>query len=126
MKLDNKDLNENNCYLLKYYAEIQKGNIIAGYELKQELENLVNDLKYNDEYFYDTRDARERMDFMENCIRLTKSPFYNQPMVLMLWQKAFIEILYSFKMTKDFIDNNRYIDRFKKALLFKRAFYVQT
>lgn len=117
MKPDNNDLNENNCYLLKYYAEIQKGNIIAGYELKQELENLVNDLKYNDEYFYDTTDARERMDFMENCIRLTKSPFYNQPMRLLLWQQAFTEILYSFKMTKDFIDNNKYIDRFKKALL---------
>lgn len=117
MKPDKTELNESNCYLLEYYAEIKKGNIIAGHELKQELENLVNDLKYSDEFFYDRRNALERMDFMENCIRLTKSPFYNKPMKLMLWQKAFIEILYSFKMTKEFIDNGKYIDRFKKALL---------
>lgn len=117
MKLDRKDINENNCYLFKYYAEIKKGNIIAGHELKQELENLVNDLKYNDEYFYETSAALERFDFMENCIRLTKSPFYNMPMKLMLWQKAFIEALYSFKIYKEYIDKGIYIDRFKKALL---------
>lgn len=117
MKLDRKDINENNCYVFKYYAEIKKGNIIAGHELIQELENLVDDLKYSDEYFYDTTAALERFDFMENCIRLTKSPFYNMPMKLMLWQKAFIEALYSFKMTKEYIDKGVYIDRFKKALL---------
>jgi len=64
-----------------------KGEIIAGYELKDELSKLINDL--NDErYIYDTRAADDRMDFMENCIKLTKSPFYGQPMKLMLWQKA--------------------------------------
>lgn len=51
------------------------------------------------------------MDFMENCVRLTKSPFYNKPMVLMLWQKAFLEALYSFKMQET------KFDRFKRSLL---------
>ena len=117
MKIDNSIYNESNCNLLKYYSEIEKGNIIAGRELIKELENLVNDLKYNDEYFYDTTTANARFDFMENFIRLTKSPYYNKPLKLMLWQKAFIEILYSFKMKKEFVDNGKVIDRFKKALL---------
>ena len=54
---------------------------------------------------------------MENCVRLTKSPYYNKPMILMLWQKAFIETIYSFKMAKESIDKKMFIDRFKKILL---------
>ena len=99
-----------NSFLLEYHARIECGEIIVGQELWQELENLKNDF-LNDAYFYDTDDARIRMDFMERCIRLTKSPYYNKPMVLMLWQKAFIEAVYSFKMS------DTTLDRFKKVLL---------
>lgn len=106
-----------NSDLLKYKAEIETGNIIAGRELFQELENLSEDMRDNDAYFYDTEAARLRMDFMEGCIRLTKSPYYNKPMKLMLWQRAFIEALYSFKMAREFRDKGQIIDRFKKALL---------
>lgn len=106
-----------NSSLLKYYGEIESGGILAGQELFIELQRLVDDLDCNDDYFYDTSAADIRMDFMENCIRLTKSPYYGKPLKLMLWQKAFIETLYSFKMAKEFKDNKRVIDRFKRALL---------
>lgn len=106
-----------NSYLLRYKGEIDEGKILVGQELYMELENLVDDLFHNDEYFYNTDAANLRMDFMENCIKLTKSPFYGQPMVLMLWQKAFIETVYSFKMAKDYKERQMLIDRFKKILL---------
>lgn len=106
-----------NSYLLRYKAEIDEGKILVGQELYMELENLIDDLLHNDEYFYDRTAALLRMDFMEGCIRLTKSPYYGKPMILMLWQKAFIETLYSFKMARELKDNGKVIDRFKKALL---------
>lgn len=99
-----------NSYLLNYHANIESGDIIVGLELWKELERLKEDI-VNEAYIYDTKDALLRMNFMENCVRLTKSPFYNQPMVLMLWQKAFIEAVYSFKMT------DSALRRFKKVLL---------
>ena len=108
--------NADNSNLLRYKAEIECGNILVGQELYTELKNLAEDFN-NDEYYYDTDAARLRMDFMENCIKLTKSPFYGKPMVLMLWQKAFIETLYSFKLTRELKDNGKIIDRFKKTLL---------
>lgn len=108
--------NADNSNLLRYKAEIECGNIIVGQELYTELKNLAEDFN-NDEYYYDKDAAMLRMDFMENCIKLTKSPFYGKPMVLMLWQKAFIEALYSFKLSRELKDNNKIIDRFKKALL---------
>ena len=99
-----------NSYLLEYHARIESGEIIVGRELWQELNNLKEDI-LTDAYIYDTGDALLRMNFMENCVRLTKSPFYNKPMVLMLWQKAFIEAVYSFKMT------DTTLRRFKKIIL---------
>lgn len=105
-----KEWTSDNCYLLKYREAAKKGEVVIGQELMIELDNLAEDLK-DDRYYYDTTDANLRMDFMENCIRLTKSPFYNKPMKLMLWQKAFIEAAYSFKMS----DTGK--RRFKKILL---------
>lgn len=99
-----------NSFLLEYRARIESGEILVGKELWQELQNLKEDFS-NESYYYDTHDALLRMDFMENCVRLTKSPYYNKPMVLMLWQKAFIEAVYSFKMSETTFD------RFKKVIL---------
>lgn len=101
---------QNEPYLIQYREAIRCGEIIAGQELIIELDALINDMD-NPRYRYDTRDAYERIDFIEGCIRLTKSPFYGKPMQLMLWQKAFIEVVYSFKMA----DSG--FDRFQKILL---------
>ncbi len=117
MLIQNKTIwTPDNSFLLKYREEIESGKIIAGWELRQELTNLKEDFS-NDEYFYNTDAALLRMDFMENCVKLTKSPFYGQPMVLMLWQKAFIEAVYSFKMSEESLERGMMIDRFKKILL---------
>lgn len=111
MLIQNKTIwTPDNSYLLEYRAKAETGEIIIGQELWTELDNLAEDFR-NDRYFYNTDSAMLRMDFMENCIRLTKSPFYNKPMVLMLWQKAWIEAFYSFKMS-----DTRF-DRFKKTIL---------
>lgn len=95
--------------LAKYLKEIDKGKILVGAELYKELQNLRTDIETN-KYIYDTTTAAKRFNFLENCIRLTKSPFFGKPMKLMLWQRAFVEILYSFKMPNG-------ADRFQTALL---------
>lgn len=97
-------------YLEEYYGAIIRGEIIAGRELIDELENLVQDMR-SGAWIYDTKDAQLRILFMEKFVKLTKSPYYGKPMKLMLWQKAFIEALYSFK------EPGTGFDRFKKAIL---------
>lgn len=97
-------------YLWEYYQAIKKGEIIAGRELIMELEKLIDDYD-RPEFYFDRSKALFKMSFMENCVRLTKSPFYGKPMKLMLWQKAFIESIYAWKMSEDGTD------RFKRILL---------
>ena len=101
-------------YLIEYREAIRRGEIKAGADMIDELDNLISDLE-SGEYTYDTHDAEIRIDFIENCIRLTKAPFYNKPMQLMLWQKAFIEVVYSFKVIS--IDTGELVDRFQEILL---------
>lgn len=97
-------------WLWKYWHLIETGEVIAGQELKAELRRLLDDMD-DERYVYDTRNADFKMDFMESCVKLTKSPFYGKPMILLPWQKAFIETIYSFKMAEDGTD------RFRRILL---------
>ena len=99
-----------NSFLLQYRERCRAGDEIIGQELMIELDNLYEDL-VSERYVYDTEQALLRMDFMEHCVRLTKSPYYNKPMILMLWQKALIETVYSFKMP------DTLLRRFQKILL---------
>lgn len=104
------NISADDSFLVEYRERAKIGEIIIGQELKMELDRLIEDIR-SDRYIFDRSDALLRMDFLSNCVRLTKSPFYNKPMVLMLWQRAFIESLFSFKMPETGFD------RFKKALL---------
>lgn len=101
-------IKKSNGYLEEYYKKCSAGEIVAGSELITELEMLMQDID-GDEYIYDTTSADVRIDFIENCLRLTKSPFYGQPFKLELFQKAFICALYGFKMQDG-------TDRFQRAL----------
>ena len=97
-------------YLEQYRDEIKKGNIIAGQELIAALDLFVSQMN-DPQFVYDTRDANIRIAFMERFCKLTKSPFYGKPIQLMLFQKAFIECMYSFKWRET---GN---DRFKRIIL---------
>lgn len=108
------NINLQDTYLFKYREAIRKREIYAGYELVQELDNLIEDFDC-DEYIYNTDDAYLRIHFIENCVKLTKSPFYGKPMKLLLWQKALIEVAYSFKMKS--VDTGKWVDRFQEILL---------
>ena len=106
--------NKEDLWLYKYYSAIKSGEIIAGEDMIAELENLLNDLD-DPEFMYDPADADLRIHFIESCIRLTKAPFYNKPMILLLWEKAFIEVAYSFQIKS--IDSGNWVQRFQEILL---------
>ena len=107
-------IEKSNGYLEAYYQACKGGEYIIGIELLLSLENLVKE-QISAEYKYDTTLADKYIDFMENCVRLTKSPFYNKPMKLMLWQKAWISALFGFKIYDKVMV--RWVNRFKETLL---------
>jgi phage terminase large subunit-like protein len=100
--------------LIQYRDAIRSGAILAGRDMVDELDNLIADLD-DDQYKYETRAAEIRIDFIEHCIKLTKAPYYGKPMQLMLWEKAFIEVVYSFKIKS--LDTDKWVDRFQEILM---------
>lgn len=76
---------------------IKAREVIVGEYLEKEIDNLCGDLK-NPAYIYDTTEAHKRIKFQETCCLQSKAPYWNKPIVLMPWQKAWWEALYSFKM----------------------------
>ena len=76
---------------------IQNREVVVGYWIKKEIRNLIEDLN-NPIYIYDTKEAHQRIKFQETLCLQSKAPFYMKPISLMPWQKAFWEVVYSFKM----------------------------
>lgn len=115
MKPNNIKLTPNNLedlektFLWQYREAIKNGEIQACFYLKKELDNLIEDLS-NEDYYYDTKEAYKRITFITECLRMSKAPFHGAPFKLELFQLAYIEVLYSFYMSKD---NTQ---RFQKSL----------
>lgn len=83
-------------YLEEYYDLIKRGEIICGYWVRKEIENLIQNLQ-NPNYIYDTTEAHKRIAFIERCCFQGKEPYFMKTPVLMPWQKMFYEVIYSFK-----------------------------
>lgn len=97
-------------YLEEYHDLIKTGGVVVGYWIRKEIENLISDLN-NPAYIYDTTEAHKRIRFMQTLCLQSKHPYYGKPVVLMPWQLAFYEALYSFKM------QDTQLRRFVEALL---------
>ncbi len=84
-------------FLEEYYELIKNREVIVGYWMRKEIENLISDLS-DSVFIYDTTEAHKRIKFMQTCCLQSKQPYYMKPIDLMPWQKAFWECVYSFKM----------------------------
>ena len=97
-------------FLEEYNDLIIHKDIVAGYWIKQEIRNLVEDLQ-DGRFYYDTEEAHKRIKFMETLCLQSKEPYYMKPLKLMPWQKAWWEAVYSFRMS------DTQFRRFTKGLL---------
>ncbi|MGJ9381798.1 terminase large subunit [Salipaludibacillus sp. CF4.18] len=87
-------------YLLEYVDKCKKGEIIIGNELMMQLDMLI-------EHFDDTEikidfdDGHKRIKFIETKCKHFEAPFAGKAFILDLFQKAFVEAIYMFKIYDD-------------------------
>lgn len=84
-------------WLMQYIEKCKKGEIIIGHELMQQLDILVTHFD-DPEITVDFSDAHKRIKFIEEKCKHSEAPFAGKPFLLLLYQKAFIEAIYSFKI----------------------------
>lgn len=94
--LKKRTINNVHSYFLEYYHRVFYEKWIVGHEIKQVLEKCLIDLE---NYAFDPTDAHIRIEFKETLCKQSKNRFYGKPLELMLWEKAFLEVIYGFKKT---------------------------
>lgn len=93
-----------NSYIYRYNEAIKNGYIdingerkqlIVGSKVKKAVKKLMGYFE-DDRFIFDPKECYRRFDFEESLCLQGYAPFYNEPISLMLWQKAFYEAIYSF------------------------------
>jgi phage terminase large subunit-like protein len=87
-------------FLLEYIAKCKSGEIIIGQELMQMLDVLLSHFE-NPDIKIDFTDAHKRINFIEKECKHFEAPFAGKAFLLMLFQKAFVEATYMFKIYDD-------------------------
>jgi len=92
-------------YIVQYRDAIESGEIeiggeikrlVVGWKIKKVIDILCGYLD-DDRFIFDPSDCYKRFDFMETLAFQGNAPYYNEPLQLMLWQKAFFEAIYGFR-----------------------------
>lgn len=84
-------------FLLEYISKCKSEEIIVGHEIMQQLDILITHFD-DPEITINFEDAQKRIKFIETKCKHYEAPFAGKPFILMLFQKAFIEAIYSFKI----------------------------
>lgn len=114
-------------YIEEYYNWMQENPARVNEKIKTTYKKLVEDLnkprtvsffnKLTGEqethtYIFDLAKGRKPIEFIEKFCKHSKGKWAGKPVILELWQKAFIEALYGF------IDEETKLRKYKKAILF--------
>ncbi len=83
-------------YIKQYWQEMKAGNIIVSKRIYKQYEKLVNDMAHHDRYIFDEQKAMRPIKFIESFCRHSKGELAGKPLVLDLFQKAYISALFGF------------------------------
>lgn len=95
--LNGHSYNGTHSWLLEYIHKCKSGEIIIGNDLMMMLDILIGHFS-NPEITIGFTDAHKRIKFIETKCKHFEAPFAGKPFILELFQKAFIEAIYSFKI----------------------------
>lgn len=93
-------------YIIQYKEAIERGSIeingetkrlVVGWKVKKAVDVLCSYLE-DPRYEFEPEPFYKRLRFEESLCLQGKRPYYGKPIELMLWQKAFWEAIYSFKV----------------------------
>lgn len=83
--------------IIEYYNKIDSGEEIVGDKVRRVYKKLVDDIHDVDSvYHYSSKKANHVIEFIENYCKHSKGKWGGKPIVLELWQKAFLAASFGF------------------------------
>lgn len=84
-------------WILKYWEEIENGNIIVSQKVRKIYKRLVNEIdNTKGGWVYDEEKANRPIEFIERFCKQSKGEWIGKPVQLQLFQKAYISALFGF------------------------------
>lgn len=83
-------------YIVQYWQEMEKGNIVVSKRIYKQYQKLVQDIEHHDKYIFDESKANRPIKFIEAFCRHSKGELAGKPLILDLFQKAYISALFGF------------------------------
>ncbi len=97
-------------YIIEYWQEIEKGNIVVSKRIYKQYQKLVQDIDHHDKYIFDESKANRPIKFIETFCKHSKGELAGKPLKLALFQRAYISALFGF-IDKD-TGHRRYTESF--------------
>ncbi|ARK32139.1 terminase large subunit [Halalkalibacter krulwichiae] len=83
--------------IIKYYNQIENREVVVGWKVRRVYKKLVADIfDESSEYEYSAKRANHAMEFIENYCKHSKGKWAGKPIVLELWQKAYVAAVFGF------------------------------
>ncbi|HFT5904165.1 TPA: terminase large subunit [Bacillus cereus] len=83
--------------IIEYYSLIESGKEIVSEKVRRIYKKLVSDIGDKESiYEYDSKKANHAIEFIENFCKHSKGKWGGKPIVLEVWQKAFIAAAFGF------------------------------
>ncbi|GAA0121738.1 terminase large subunit [Clostridium faecium] len=99
-------------YIFEYWEGIKTGKYIVSKRVYKEYERLVNDIYSHDKYIFDEAKANRPIEFIERFCKHSKGEWAGKPVILELFQKAYISALFGF------IDKETGLRRYKESMFY--------
>lgn len=99
-------------YIIEYFNKIKAGECIVSKRVYKQYEKLVNDINNPDKYIFDEEKAVRPINFIETFCKHSKGEWAGKPVILELFQKAYISALFGF------IDKDTGLRKYKESMFF--------
>ncbi|RUS47682.1 terminase large subunit [Cohnella sp. AR92] len=99
-------------WIIAYWEEIETGGVTVSKRVRRQYQRLVDEIKNPRNYVFDEAKANKPIEFIESFCKHSKGEWAGQPVLLELFQKAYIAALFGF------IDKETGLRRYRESLFY--------
>lgn len=99
-------------YIIEYFEKIKAGEYVVSNRVYKQYEKMVNDIYNSNKYIFDEERALRPIKFIETFCKHSKGEWAGKPVILELFQKAYISALFGF------IDKETKLRRYKESMFY--------
>jgi phage terminase large subunit-like protein len=99
-------------YIEAYWKEIKEGKVIVSKRVKKQYKKLIEAINKPGQYIFDEDKANRPIEFIERFCKHSKGEWAGKPVLLELFQKAYISALFGF------VDKDTGLRQYKESMFY--------